>query len=95
MIVVKRLIPTMWAKSWLLAKSPSEQVLPGRRGTISCNIWKTGISSPNSTVPRRHSNKYGFLCFFYMLQYSHETKLLNFLTKIFARLPVAFSFFIF
>lgn len=31
MIVAKRLILTMWAKSWLLAESPSEQVLPGRR----------------------------------------------------------------
>lgn len=32
MIVAKRLILSIWAKSWILAKSPSEQVLPGRRG---------------------------------------------------------------
>lgn len=32
MIMAKRLILSIWAKSWLLAKSPSEKVLPGRQG---------------------------------------------------------------
>lgn len=30
--MAKRLILSIWAKSWLLAKSPSEKILPGRRG---------------------------------------------------------------
>lgn len=33
--MAKRLIFSIWAKSWQLAKSPSEKVFPGRRGQPS------------------------------------------------------------
>lgn len=33
--MAKRLILSIWAKSWQLAKSPSEKVSPGRRGQPS------------------------------------------------------------
>lgn len=40
MIMPKRLILSIWAKSWLLAKSPSEQVLLERRGQPSVALGR-------------------------------------------------------
>lgn len=91
--MAKRLILSIWAKSWLLAKSPSEQVLPGRRGQPTVAFGRLASLFQTIQYLGAATTEMVF-ALLYTLWYSQEMKPHKFLanTLTFARLSAASSF---